>query len=170
MTQQRFWNQTDVWFFDSFQIRQSIFLWKAGLDVNIILSGQLWWKFYHQAFISFIATKYSSISHGQLTVVSVNNFTFQGKVLMKISPPGFIAFIASKYSNVPISRGQLVDHVVLVNNTSAIWTFQTWSGPWGSLKGSPPFLSSRRGLSYNFCLFLGNLFLKLESSLWVMRL
>ena len=52
-------------------------------------------------------------------------FTFQGKVLMKISRPGFIAFIASKYSNVPISRGQLVDPVVLVNNTSTIWTFQT---------------------------------------------
>ena len=125
LTQQRFWNQTDVWFFDSFQIRQSIFLWKAGSDVIITLSGQPWWKFYHQAFISFIATKYSSISHGQLTVVTVNNFTFQGKVIMEISPPGFIAFIASKYSNVPISRGQLVDPVVLVNNTSAIWTFQT---------------------------------------------
>ena len=152
--------------FDSFQIRQSIYVDCGKLDQMFTLWWKFSWKFdRYKIFIDIIATKYSSISPGQLLVVSVNTFYTTRKIFMKISPPGFIAFIASKYSNVPISRGQLVDPVVLVNNTSTIWTFQTWLGSWGSLKGSPPFLSLRRGLSYNFCLFLGNIFPKLESSL-----
>ena len=122
---QRFWNHTDVWFF-WFLLNKTKHIclesWISCLHYEDNSDENFNTR--HSVPLSFIATKYSSISHGQLTVVSVNNFTFQGKVLMKISPPGFIAFIASKYSNVPIPRGQLVDPVVLVNNTSAIWTFQ----------------------------------------------
>ena len=77
---QRFWNHTDVWFF-WFLLNKTKHIclesWISCLHYEDNSDENFNTR--HSVPLSFIATKYSSISHGQLPVGSVNNFYISRK-------------------------------------------------------------------------------------------